>query len=108
MLAILFLALGVTMVLVLVLLAVVVIGIRQEEAAGQLGEQAPSLVAALVRRLVGLCVRKPGSPPIPDDQERSSLAASTASHSASDSRQLPVGRDARGGESHCRHTRWSK
>ena len=53
MLAILLLAIqGTAMVLVLVLLAVVVIGIRQEPSAGELRRQAPSLMAALVRRML--------------------------------------------------------
>ena len=59
MLTILVFAVGVVMVLVLVLLAIVVIGMRQEPPTDELNMQAPSLFAALVRRMVGVYVRKP-------------------------------------------------
>jgi hypothetical protein len=91
MLTILILAVGSVMVLVLVLLAVVVIGIRQEPPTDELSRQAPSLFAALVRRSLGVSVRKPG--PSPD--ERHGEPYLTA-------------HDAGGGESHCGHTRWSR
>jgi hypothetical protein len=87
MLTILILAVGVLMVLVLVLLGVVVFGIRQEPPAGELTTKAPSLMAAMVRRLLGVYVRKP------DPQHREP--------------HLPA-LDARGGESHCGHTRSSR
>ena len=90
MLTILVLAAGAVMVLVLVLLAIVVIGIRQEPPTDELNRQAPSLFAALVRRMLGVYVRKPD--PVPDGHGEPCLIA----------------RDARGGESHCGHTRWSK
>ena len=91
MLTILLLAVGAAMVLVLVLLAVVVIGMKQEPSADELRRQAPSLMAALVRRVLGLSVRKPD----PSVDERNDEPCLTAS-------------DAGGGESHCGHTRWSK
>jgi hypothetical protein len=91
MLTILILAVGTVMVLVLVLLAVVVIGMRQEPPADELTMQAPSLFAALVRRLLGVYIRKPE--PIPDERHGEPFLTA---------------RDARGGESHCGHTRWSK
>ncbi len=50
---------GAVMVLVLVLLAIVIVGMRQEAPAEELSMQAPSLFAALVRRLLGVYVRKP-------------------------------------------------
>jgi hypothetical protein len=59
MLTILVLVVGVVMMLVVVLLAIVVIGMRQEPPTDELNMQAPSLFAALVRRLVGVYVRKP-------------------------------------------------
>jgi hypothetical protein len=59
MLTILLLTVGATMVLVLVLLVVVVIGMRQESSADELRRQAPSIMAALVRRLLGVYVRRP-------------------------------------------------
>jgi hypothetical protein len=59
MLTILLLAVGAVMVFVLVLLAVVVVGMRQEPPADELSMQAPSLFTALVRRMLGVYVRKP-------------------------------------------------
>jgi hypothetical protein len=46
---------------VALLLVIVVIGIRQEPPTEELSEQASNLVAAFVRRLLGLHVRKPDS-----------------------------------------------
>ena len=60
------LTVGGVMVLVLILLAVVVAGIKQEPSAEELTSRPPSLVSALVRRLLGVYVRKPGQPPAPD------------------------------------------
>jgi len=91
MLTFLLIAVGAVMVLVLVLLAVVVIGMRQEPSEDELRRQAPSLMAALVRRVLGVYVRKPD----PGLDERNGEPCLTAS-------------DAGGGESHCGHTRWSK
>ncbi len=91
MLTILLLAVGAMMVLVLVLLAVVVIGMRQEPSTDELSIQTPSLLASLVRRMLGVYVRKPD----PGLDERSGEQRLTA-------------RDAGGGESHCGHTRLSK
>lgn len=53
---------GCVTILVMVLLVIVVIGIHQEPPAEELSEQAPRLVAASVRRMLGLHVRKPYSP----------------------------------------------
>jgi Flp pilus assembly protein TadB len=50
---------GAVMVLVLIMLAVVVVGIRQEPRTEELTKQAPNLIAALVRRLLGVNVRRP-------------------------------------------------
>jgi hypothetical protein len=91
MLTILLLVVGAAMALVLVFLAVVVIGMRQEPPTDELSMQAPSLFAALVRRMLGVYVRKPD----PNLDERNGEPCLTAS-------------DAGGGESHCGHTRWSK
>jgi hypothetical protein len=62
------------------LLVIVVVGIRQEPSTEELSEQASSLIAAFVRRLIGLHVRKPGSPPPRIDQgnERRCLARDPA------------------------------
>jgi hypothetical protein len=67
-------------ILVVLLLVIVAVGIRQEPLAEELSEQASSLVAAFVRRLIGLRVRKPGSPPPGIDQadERRCLACDPA------------------------------
>jgi hypothetical protein len=62
MLTILILAVGSLAILVVLLLLIVVIGIRQEPPT-ELSGQAPSLVAVFVRRLLGVYVRKPDSPP---------------------------------------------
>jgi hypothetical protein len=45
--------------LVLILLGVVVVGIRQEPPWTELSEVAPSPIAAMIRRLLGLHVRRP-------------------------------------------------
>jgi hypothetical protein len=67
-------------ILVVFLLVIVVVGIRQEPSTKELSEQASSLIAAFVRRLIGLHVRKPGSPPPRIDQgnERRCLARDPA------------------------------
>jgi hypothetical protein len=57
-----------TMGLVLVVLAVVVVGIRLEPSAQELTRQAPSLIATLARRLLGVYVRRPDRSVISDDQ----------------------------------------
>jgi|ERR1035441_159404 hypothetical protein len=91
MLTVLVLAIGAVMVLVLVLLAIVVVGMRQEPPTDGLNMRAPSLFAALVRRSLGVHVCKP-NPSLDEQRGEPFLTA----------------RDAGGGESHCRHTRWSK
>ena len=48
-----------TTVLVAALLAVVVAGIKLEPPASELSPKAPNLTAAIVRRALGLSVRKP-------------------------------------------------
>jgi hypothetical protein len=76
MLTILILVVGSVTVLVVLLLVIVVIGIRQEPSTEELSEQAPSLIAAFVRRLLGTCVRKPyTSPNLDQCDERPCLAA---------------------------------
>ena len=51
---------GVT--LVLILLAVVVVAIRQEPRGTEMSNVAPSLIAVMVRRLLGVYVRRPPPP----------------------------------------------
>ena len=62
---------GSVTVLFALLLAIVVIGVRHEPQTEELSEQAPSLIAALVRRLLGVYVRKPDSPAILKSPRRS-------------------------------------
>ena len=50
-------------IFIVLLLVIVVVGIRQEPPTKELSEHASSLIAVFVRRLLGLHVRKPGSPP---------------------------------------------
>ena len=59
MFAILILVVGSVTALVVLLLVIVVIGIRQEPSMEELREQPPRLTAVFVRRLLGVCVRKP-------------------------------------------------
>jgi hypothetical protein len=62
MLTILILVVGSLAIFVVLLLLIVVIGIRQEPSMEELSGQTPSPVAAFVRRLLGVYVRKPDSP----------------------------------------------
>jgi hypothetical protein len=62
MLTILIVAVGAMAVLVLIMLAVVVVAIRQEPRDTELDNMAPSLIAAMVRRLLGVYVRR-ATPP---------------------------------------------
>jgi hypothetical protein len=49
-------------VLVLVLLVVVVVAIRQEPRDKEMSNVAPSLIAVMVRRLLGVYIRRPTPP----------------------------------------------
>jgi hypothetical protein len=62
MLTVLILVVFAAVVLVLVLLVVVVIAIRQEPRDTELDNVAPSLIALMVRRLLGVYLRRPASP----------------------------------------------
>ncbi len=55
-------------VLVLILLAVVVVAIRQEPRDAEMSNVAPSLIALVVRRLLGVYMRRP-TPPADSHQE---------------------------------------
>ena len=48
--------------LVLILLAVVVVAIRQEPRDAEMSKVAPSLIAVMVRRLLGVYLRRPSPP----------------------------------------------
>ncbi len=62
MLTALILIVFVAVALVLILLAVVVVAIRQEPRDTVMSNVAPSLIAVMVRRLLGVYVRRPTSP----------------------------------------------
>lgn len=63
MLTVLILIVFAAITLVLVLLAVVVLAIRQEPRGMEMSNVAPSLIAVMVRRLLGVYVRRP-TPPV--------------------------------------------
>ena len=48
--------------LVLIMLAVVVVAIRQEPRDAEMSSVAPSLIAVMVRRLLGVYLRRPAPP----------------------------------------------
>ena len=52
----------VALVLILILLAVVAVAIRQEPRDMELDNMAPSLIAVVVRRLLGVYLRRPTPP----------------------------------------------
>jgi hypothetical protein len=117
MLSILIFVVGSGTVLILLLFVIVVIGIRQEPPMEELGEQAPGLTAAFVRRLLGAYVRRPDSPSRLDQggdgcvrRERDVTSSALKGLCKSE----PLGPNATeprcwgGEESYCRRTRWSK
>jgi hypothetical protein len=55
--------------LVLILLAVVVVAVRQEARDTEMSNVAPSLIAVMVRRLLGVYVRRPTLPADSTDRE---------------------------------------
>jgi hypothetical protein len=57
-------------IFVVLLVVIVVVGIRQEPPTEELSERTSRLIAAFVRRLLGLHVRKPGSHPTLTRDER--------------------------------------
>ena len=62
MLTVLTLVVSVVVVLVLILLAIVVVAIRQEPRDTEMRHVAPSLIAVMVRRLLGVYLRRPTPP----------------------------------------------
>lgn len=56
--------------LVLILLGVVVVGIRREPPSAELSSCPPSLISAITRRLIGVCVRKPDTTTDNADSQR--------------------------------------
>jgi hypothetical protein len=59
MLAVLILVVSAVVVLVLILLAVIVVAIRQEPRDTEMRRVAPSLIAVMVRQLLGVSLRRP-------------------------------------------------
>ena len=68
MLTVLILVVFVIVALVLVLLAIVVVAIRQEPRETEMRTVAPSLIAVMVRRLLGVYLRRP-TPSAPSRKE---------------------------------------
>ena len=62
MLTVLILVILTVFALVLILLAVVVVAIRQEPRDAQMSNVAPSLIAVMIRRLLGVYLRRPSPP----------------------------------------------
>jgi hypothetical protein len=62
MLTVLILVVLTVFTLVLILLAVVVVAIRQEPRDAEMSNVAPSLIAVVVRRLLGVYIRRPTPP----------------------------------------------
>ena len=62
MLTALILVVSAVVVLVLILLAIVVVAIRQEPRDVEMRHVAPSLMAVMVRRLLGVYLRRPAPP----------------------------------------------
>ena len=58
-----------TIALILIMLAVVVVAIRQESRDTEMSNVAPSLIAVMVRRLLGVYVRRPTLPADSTDRE---------------------------------------
>jgi hypothetical protein len=68
MLPVLILVVFAVVVLVLILLAIVVVAIRQEPRDVEMSHVAPSLIAVMVRRLLGVYLRRP-TPPADSSRE---------------------------------------
>ena len=62
MLTVLILVVFAVAVLVLILLAIVVVAIRQEPRDAEMSNEAPSLIAVMVRQLLGVYLRRPAPP----------------------------------------------
>jgi hypothetical protein len=87
MLSLLTLVISAVVVLVLVLLAVIVVAIRQEPRDTEMKTVAPSRIAVLVRRLLGIYLRRP-TPPADSTEERSPDAWPTAAWTKSTTHRL--------------------
>ena len=98
MLTMLILVVFVVVALVLVLLTLVVFAIRQEPRETEMRAVAPSLIAVVVRRLLGVYLRRPTSP---SRQPQGVADHRVDRHDRSSVRREEV-------RNHCRHTPSSK
>ena len=69
MLTVLILVVLTVFALVLMLLTVVVVAIRQEPRGAEMSNMAPSLIAVMVRRLLGVYLRRPAPPADSTDRQ---------------------------------------
>ena len=99
MLPVLILAVSAVVVLVLILLAIVVVAIRQEPRDVEMSHVAPSLTAVVVRRLLGVYLRRP-TPPADSSREWPITAGQDRDDNPSARREEV--------RNHCRHTPSSK
>ena len=89
MLTVLILVVFAVVVLVLILLVIVVVAIRQEPRDAEMSNVAPSLIAVVVRRLLGVYLRRPDSPGRQADGERN---GPTSTHWTATTSRPPGGR----------------
>jgi hypothetical protein len=80
MLNVLILLVFAVVVLVLILLAVVVVAIRQEPRDAEMSNLAPSLIAVVVRRFLGVYLRRPTPPANSHKEWPTSARTETTSH----------------------------
>ena len=85
MLTVLILVVFVVVALLLILLVIVVVAIRQEPRETEMRTVAPSLIAMLVRRLLGVYLRRP-TPAADSRKEWPTTAWSATSHPPSERR----------------------
>jgi hypothetical protein len=102
MLTALILVVFVAIALILIMLAVVVVAIRQEPRDTEMSNVAPSLIAVMVRRLLGVYVRRPTPPGRLHRLARGMVAGHATDHCTKPSARRKEVRN------HCRHTPSSK
>ena len=99
MLTVLILVVFAVVALVLILLVVVVVAIRQEPRDTEMSNVAPSLIAVVVRRLLGVYLRRPTPPADSTDCEE--WSPTHGPYTKPSARREEV-------RNHCRHTPSSK
>ena len=102
MLTVLILVVFAVVALVLILLAVVVVAIRQEPRDTEMSNVAPSLIAVVVRRLLGVYLRRPTPPADSTDWQEEWSPDMRPSHCTKPSARRKEVRN------RCRHTPSSK